>query len=179
MLRIENGVRSLATVIDRLSVESSLFKKIKKNAYRNYITLTYQKNDYGLTSAGQVANTSLQINSSQSFSISKNFLFANLNYTNSRNRSQYVFFNTAFNGDVSYAFQLFKRIMASSGIVYASVVNWYQQVGIRQTFSGDLNKRFTMSLYVDARRNLKSSSSFWNDPVHADISIKYLLKNLK
>ena len=63
--------------------------------------------------------------------------------------------------------------MASSGIVYASVNEWYSQVGIRQALSGQLNEKFYVNIYIDARRNLKLVQPLWNSPVRADFSIKY------
>lgn len=177
MKRIEEGVKSIVTSIERLSVESNLYKKIGKTGYRNYLTLGWQKNIYALSATENISNSSLQVNSFQNITIGKNLVYANVSYTSSNNSSAYVYFNTSLNTDIGYSFQLFKKITASSGIVYASVNEWYQQLGIRQGLSGQLNEKFYVNIYVDARKNLKLVQPLWNSPVRADISIKYVLKN--
>ncbi len=176
MLRIEEGVRNNVTAIDRLSIESNLYKKIGKTGYRNYMTVAYQKNVYALSPSASSGNTSLLFTSFQNIGIGKDLLFANISYTHSDNNSQYLFFNSSLSLDGGYSFLLFKRIIASSAIVYASVNDWYQQVGVRQSLSGQLNKKFYMSVYLDARKNIKLLQQLWDSPVRADISIKYILK---
>jgi len=177
MTRIEEGSKSIVTSIERLSVESNVYKKIGKTGYRNYLTLGWQKNIYALSATENVSNSSLQINSFQNITIGKNLFYANLSYTSSNNSSAFVYFNTSLNTDIGYTFQLFKKITASSGIVYASVNEWYRQLGIRQVLSGQLNEKFYINIYVDARKNLELVQPLWNSPVRADISIKYILKN--
>jgi hypothetical protein len=177
MTRIENGSKNIVTSIERLSVESNLYKKLGKIGYRNYLTLGWQKNIYALSVAENISSSSLQVNSFQNITLGKNLLYANLSYTSSDNSSSYVYFNTSLNTDIGYTFQLFKKITASSGIVYASVNEWYQQLGIRQGLSGQLNEKFYINIYIDARKNMKVVQPLWNSPVRADISIKYILKN--
>ncbi len=176
MARIENGTKSIATSMDRLSIESNLYRKIGKTGYRNYLTLARQKNSYALSATENISNTSLQLNTFQNFSFRKNLLYANLSYSRAVNASAYVYFNTSLNTDIGYTFQLFKKITSSSGIVYASVNEWYRQIGIRQALGGQLNERFYINIYVDARKNLQLLQPLWNSPVRADISIKYIIK---
>jgi hypothetical protein len=176
MVRIEEGTKTVMTAMERLSVESGLYKKFGKTSYRNYLTLAYQQNSYAFSPTENISNTSLQVNTAQNISLGKNMLYANLGYIHSGNHSGYVYFNSSLNTDIGYSFQLLKRIIASSGIVYSSVNAWYKQLGLRQSLSGELSDKFSVSIYIDARKNLQVEQPLWDSPVRADISIRYILK---
>jgi hypothetical protein len=177
MLRIEDGVKSKASSIDRVSVETNIYKKIARTDYRHLLSLTYFKNMYALTALENVSAVSLQVNSNQNILLGKNILSANCSYTYSDNQSQYVFFNSSFSSDISYSINLFRSISSSSGIVYSSVNNWYQQAGFRQSLNGEINKKFYISLFVDARKNLKLSQPLWADPIRVDLNVRYIIDN--
>jgi hypothetical protein len=176
MTRIEEGKRSVVSSMHRLSIESSLYKKIAKIGYRNYLSLAYQDNNYTLSPSENISNTSLQLNSFQNITLGKNLVFVNLVYNRSLDPSTYVYFNTSLNVDAGYSFMLWKKIMVSPGIVYASVNEWYRQIGVRQSVSGQINDKFSVSVYVDARKNLVVKQVMWDSPVRADFSIRYLFK---
>lgn len=177
MQRIEDGAKYTATAVDRISVETSLYKKIGKLSYRNYLTAGYQSNKYVYSGSGNIYSTSLQLSSFQSIAINNRLLYANFNYTLADNRSQYVFFNSSFNADAGCSYILLKKIAASSGLVYASVSEWYNQFGVRQTVSGQLSEKFSVNVYLDIKKNIRTTSqSSWNEPVRADISIRYMFK---
>lgn len=176
MTRNEDGNNFNVSKIDRLSVESNLYKKFGMQSYRNFLTLTYQKNDYLMAANNLVSSTSLQLNSSQSLTVGKNIFYANLFLVSSSNRSGYVYFNSSLNADGGITYQLTKRIMATSGIVYGNVDAWYSQLGVRQSINGQLSDRLIVSVYVDARKSIKQYLPSWNDPVRADISIHYVFR---
>jgi hypothetical protein len=176
MTRNEDGRSFNVSKIDRLSVESNLYKKLGRQGYRNYVTLTYQNNEYLMTANNLVSSTSMQLNSSQSLTVGKNIFYANLFLVSSSNKSGYVYFNSSVNADAGITYQLTKRIMATSGVVYGNVDAWYRQVGVRQSINGELNERFIVSVYVDARKNIKEYLPSWNEPVRADISIRYVFR---
>jgi hypothetical protein len=175
MFRLAEGKSTVTSSIDRLSLDGNFYQKIGRIGYSNYLSITYQKNLYAL-SGSYVANTSLQVNSAQNINVGKNSIFLNTNYTHSVDHSQYVFFNSSLNSDAGVSYLLFKRIMGSSGVVYSSVDSWYQQAGVRQSLSGELNGKFYISIYVDARMNLRVIQPLWTSPVRADISLRYILK---
>jgi len=176
MMRIEAGQKNVVTLMDRISVEANLYKKIGRTGYRNYLSMAWQKNIYALSTSENISSSSLQVNSFQNITVGKNLVFANVSYSGANNRSQYVYFNSSLNSDIGYSFQLFKRIMASSGVVYSSVNEWYKQIGIRQSLSGQLHEKFYVNVYVDARKNIELIQPLWHSPVRADISVKYILK---
>jgi hypothetical protein len=176
MIRVENGSSFTASVTDRLSVESNLYKKLGRHSYRNFVTMAYQFNRYMYSTADIVSATSFQLSSFQNFNIGSRLLYANISYTMADNRSQYVFFNSSFNGDLGCSYNFLKKINASSGLVYSSVNEWYQQLGLRQTVSGNLGEHFSVSMFVDYRKNIRVTQSMWNQPVRADIALKYMFK---
>ena len=176
MLRIEDGAKYTATAVDRISVETNLYKKIGRLSYRNYLTLGYQSNKYVYTSSDNIYSTSLQLSSFQSIAIGNRLLYANFSYTGANNRSQYVFFNSSLNADAGCSYIVLKKITASSGLVYASVSEWYNQLGVRQTISGQLSEKFSVNMYVDVKKNIRANQSSWNEPVRADISLRYMFK---
>jgi hypothetical protein len=176
MVQVDGGTKTTMTAMKRLSAETSLYKKIGKSNYRNYMTLGYQENSYALSATENISNTSLQVNSSQNVTIGKNLLYGNLSYIHSANHSAFVYFNSSVNSDIGYSFPVLKKFMVSSGIVYSTVNNWYSQLGVRESISGELNDKFFVSLYIDARKNLSVTQQLWDSPVRADISIRYILK---
>lgn len=172
MTRIEDGNKFTATAIERLAVEANLAKKIAGYYYRNYMNLSYQKNKYAFGTS-PVLNKSLLFSSYQTFAINKKLIYVNTSYNYSNSRNQYIYFNTSLVTEAGTSYQLFKGISGSSGITYNSVAGWYQQAGIRQSLSGQLNEKLNLSIYVDARRNIKLIQPVLFGLVRADVSVQY------
>jgi hypothetical protein len=87
-----------------------------------------------------------------------------------------VYFNSSVISEAGITYLLLKKISLSSAFSYNSVQGWYQQVGIKQTLSGQLNDRFNFNIFVDARRNLKLYQPLLYGLFRTDISINYLIK---
>lgn len=175
MVCIGNGQKTTATSLDRLSADATIAQKIGGNYYRNNITLSWQKNGYAL-GAEFVNNTTLTFSSFQNIIVNRKLLYINLQYDYANNNSQYVYFNSSLLTEAGMTYLVLKKISLSSAMSYNSVKGWYSQVGIKQTISGELNDRFNLNLFVDARKNIALYQPLLYGLFRADISIHYLLK---
>lgn len=177
MNRVEAGNKSTINNTDRISTEVSLNKKLFHKPYRTYLSLALQNNDYTLADSGRIKSRGVLLNSFQSLQIKSYSLFFNLSYNLADNRSQYVYFNSSINSDAGISYQLLKSISASSSITYSQVKSWYEQAGIRQTFSGQIRDNISFNFYVDARMNIKEYQEFYQDLIRAEWGIRYHFKN--
>lgn len=175
MIRVADGEKSTISMLERLSVDGTVAQKLAGEYYRNNITLAWQKNKYMLGDE-PVLNNSLSVSSFQSITLNSNLLFVNTLYDHARNNSQYVLFNSTFLTETGITYLLLKKISLSSSFTYNSVKGWYNQVGIKQTISGQLKDRFSFNIYVDARKNLKLYQPLLYGLFRTDISINYLIK---
>lgn len=96
MFRIEGKIKTPVSSVERLSAEANLYRKFKRISYRNYMTLSGQRNKYSLGANAMVNNTSLTVSSFQNLLIRKNSLYINTNYNHTNNSSQYAFLNSSF-----------------------------------------------------------------------------------
>jgi hypothetical protein len=175
MIRIAGGEKSTVSLLERLSVDGTVAQKLAGKYYRNNITLAWQKNKYMLGN-DPVLNNSLSVSSFQSITLNSKLLFVNTLYDHARNNSQYVFFNSTFLTETGITWLMLKKISFSSSLLYNSVKDWYNQVGIKQTISGQLKERFSFNIYVDARKNVKLYQPLMYGLFRTDISINYLIK---
>ena len=175
MVRIDS-TKFTVSAFNRLSAEANLAKKISGYYYRNYLTLSFQKNAYTFSREWISAKTIL-LSSYQTITSGKKMFYLNTNYNYADNKSQYVYFNSSLLAEAGTSYRLFKKINASSALSYNSISGWYRQVGIRQTLSTNFSERFNLDVYVDARKNIKLYQPLLFGLFRADISIHYFLKN--
>jgi hypothetical protein len=175
MIRVQGGEKNTVSLVERLSVDGTVAQKLAGKYYRNNITLAWQKNKYMLGDE-PVLNNSLSVSSFQSITLNSKLLFVNTLYDHARNSSQYVFFNSTFLTETGITWLMLKKISFSSSLLYNSVKDWYNQVGIKQTISGQLKDRFSFNIYVDARKNVKLYQPLMYGLFRTDISINYLIK---
>jgi hypothetical protein len=176
MVRIDDQSKQVVTSVERLSFDANLYKKFHKTAYRNIVTLSYQKSSYAFIQ-GNSKTSSLLVNSFQNISIGKNLLFINTNYNKASNQSGFVYLNSSFLTEAGYSYQIFGKLSASSGLTYNSITGWFRQVGVRQTLSGQLSEKLSVNIYVDARKNLSVYQPLWNQQIRADIGLRYIFEN--
>ena len=174
MLRIEEGKKSTVSLLDKFSLEGTLAQRIAGTYYRNTLTLAWQKNQYRLGNE-PVLNTSLILSSFQNVTINKKLLYFNAHYNYVNNPSEYVYFNSSLMAEAGITYLLFKKVSSSSALSYNSINGWYRQVGIRQTISNQLNERFNLNLYIDARKNIQLLQPLLYGLFRADISIQYAI----
>jgi hypothetical protein len=176
MVRIEEFSRQVVTSIERVSFDANLYKRFNKTTYRNLVTLSYQSSSYAFIQSAS-KTSSLLLNSFQNISIGKNLLYVNINYNKAANQSGFVYLNTSFITEAGYTYQIFRKLSASSGLTYNSIEGWFRQLGVRQTLSGQLGKKLSVNIYIDARKNLAVYQSLWNQPIRADIAVRYSFGN--
>jgi len=177
MSRKEGSIKTPVTSLDRVSAETNLYKKFSKFSYRNFLTLSFQKNMYALNPGTTVNNNSFMVSSFQNILIGKNSMYINMNYNHIDSSGLYGFLSTSFYSEAGYAYQLFKNISASSGLTYTSTVGWFRQAGIRQALSGQLSDHLSLNIYADLRKNLELTRPLWEEPLRVDISVRYIFKN--
>lgn len=175
MIRLDNGKKSTVTLVERLSIDGNLSKKIFGTYYRNNLSLSRQKNSF-LLNDQLVSNTSFTLASFQNIVVRQKLLYLNVNYDYAHNASSYIYLNSSFMADAGTAFSLFKTLSLSSAISYNSVQGWYRQVGIKQTISNQLSERFNLNIYVDVRKNLALYQPLLYGLFRADVSIHYIIK---
>lgn len=176
MIRLDSSSKSVATQINMLTAEANLTKKVMRGYYHNYLSLSSQKNGYSFNNEWVLTRTIL-FSSSQTLSVGKKLVYVNTNYNCADNHSRFVYFNSSFITEAGSSFILLKKLNASSSLTYNTIKGWYQQIGIRQTLSTQIAKRFNMSVYADARKNIHVYQPLWVGLFRADISIHYQLKN--
>jgi hypothetical protein len=176
MVRIEDLSKQVVTSIERLSFDANLYKRFNKTSYRNLVTLSYQSSSYAFIQSASKTSSFL-LNSFQNISIGKNLLYVNSTYNKASNQSGFVYLNTSFLTEAGYTYQLFRKLSASSGVTYNSITGWFRQLGVRQTLSGQLGEKFSVNIYIDARKNLAVYQSLWNQPIRADIALRYSFGN--
>jgi hypothetical protein len=179
MIRKEPNAKTPVSVIERIALDASVYKKLGKIIYRNFFSLAGQKNIYSIGTGSNFKNNSVTISSFQHISIGARMIYMNINYNHAFNSADYVYLNSSLYGEAGFSYQLSRNIMASSGLTYTGTTGWYKQVGIRQTLSGQLGEKFMINIYADLKKNFQVIQPLWNDPVRADISLRYILKNRK
>lgn len=176
MTRVEESFKQVVTSVERLSFDANVQKKLKKTIYRNLVTVAYLRSSY-IFSQSSIRNTSWTVNSFQNLSIGKNMLFINTAYNKAVNQTGFVYLNSSFVTETGFSYPLFGKIFMSSGLTYNSTEGWFKQLGVRQSISGQLGDKFSVSVFLDARKNLSLYQPLWSQPVRADVALRYIFGN--
>ncbi|WP_315820228.1 hypothetical protein [Paraflavitalea speifideaquila] len=154
-LRIEEGTRYIQNAADRFTIDGNFSQKIARLYYRNYLSVSLQNNKYAIAADKMAFNRSVLFTSTQNITIRRHMLYWNTSYNHvGNNTTGWVYYNSSLVTDVGFTYSLFGKVSASSAIGYNSIEGWYRQAGIKQNLSGQLGKRFMMTLYLDVRKNL-------------------------
>jgi hypothetical protein len=160
---------------DQLAMEINLQKRIKNVSYRNSISITGYNNHYSFDSLA-VNNKSILLTSMQSITYKKHTYYVNLQYNKANATTAVALFNTQFMTDLGFMFRIGDKIMASTAVNYNSVQDWYRQVGIKQTISGQLTEKLQFSLYADVFKNIKVFRPSYMDNIRFEWTLQYFLK---
>lgn len=160
---------------NRLSLDMNLRRRFGKINYQNVISLAALKNSYRFDSLPG-NNNSILISSLQTVSIGSKSYYLNVQYNKATTPSVLIVFNTQFNCDAGIMYSIGKTITASTALNYNSTKYWFQQLGIKQSISGQLGDRFTVSVYADILKNIKEYQPNQMDNLRLDWSLRYLLK---
>jgi hypothetical protein len=172
-VRIEDGIRANSNATEQLSANVNFRTKFFKRTYTNILGLMYQKSSFLNMGGMNESATSLLVTSLQAISIGSQLLSLNFLYNHGNNNTGIVFLNSSFNCDGGISYILFKRISGSTSAGYNSVKNWYQQLSLRQSLSGQIGSKCQFSLFVDARRNIKLYQPLLYNLTRGELSFSY------
>ncbi|MEP6748956.1 MAG: hypothetical protein ABJB86_14590, partial [Bacteroidota bacterium] len=174
-LRIQDNIKYNAGGSSRLSADGNIRKRFGKINYQHTISLSALKNSWQFDNM-PIENKSFLISSVQAITVNRKSYFVNIQYNISNQPSSLVLLNTQFNADAGYMYTICKKIMGSTAINYNSTKGWFQQTGIKQTFSGQIGERFIVSLYADIIKNIREYRANNMGASRLDWSLQYLLK---
>jgi hypothetical protein len=175
MTRSEDGVKSTATSLERFSLEGSVSRKLFGVYYRNNLSLSTQAYSFML-GTGMASSRSIGFSSFQNIVVHRQLFYWNFNYDYVKNNSSLLFLNSSLVAEAGTSYMVLSKLSLSSALCYNSMINWYRQIGVRQTVSGQLGERFNMSVFVDMRKTLRLLQPIYVSPIRADISLHYLIK---
>lgn len=176
MARKQDGHKDRISAIERIAADVSIYKRFGKVGYRHFVSLTGQKNMYLVSIDERLKSNTLSVSSFQQIIVRGKMFYLNLNCNYSNAPAEYLFMGSSLYAEAGCSYQFHKYISGSTGFVYNDVNQWYRQAGIRQTLTGELGERFNINLYLDVKRNLRVIAPLWNDPVRADLSLRYIIK---
>jgi hypothetical protein len=84
-----------------------------------------------------------------------------------------VFFNSTYTIEGGFTYQLNDKCSASSAVSYSGVINWYKQVGFKQTITAAITPKLDFNFYIDKKVNISKQSDYYNDLLRIDWSLKY------
>ncbi|MEO5684616.1 MAG: hypothetical protein ABIQ88_18385 [Chitinophagaceae bacterium] len=174
-LRWQDDKKMAAGGSNRLSIDLQLRRRFGKINYQHIFSLSALKNKFSSDTV-PVSNNAVLISSMQSIIINNQSYYLNLQYNKAIAPSALAFFDTQFNADAGVSYRLSKEIMASTALNYNITKNWSEQVGIKQGLSGQLGKKFTISLYADVFKNITLYRPYNMDNIRMDWSLQYLIK---
>jgi hypothetical protein len=161
---------------DRLSAEFNFQQRVRGIVYRNLINLSHNKNYYtgSIGRNYEMRSSAVQLNTIQSIALKGHVIYWNTLYSHVYPKSNTYYLNSIFNTDAGFTYTIAKKLQASSGLSYYSVKDWYALAGVRQTFSASLGEKLQLSVFVDYRKKIKESQYYYNEPLRADCSARYI-----
>ena len=160
---------------NRLSLNMNIRRRFGKVNYQHGISLAPLKNNCSFDSIS-VNNNAVLISSMQTITINKKSYYLNIQYNKASTPSGLVVFNTQFSADAGIVYNLGKGMMASTTLNYNSTKDWFKQIGIKQSISGQLGEQFIVSFYTDILKNIKEYRPNNMGNIRLDWSLQYLLK---
>lgn len=171
--QITPGSKLLNNATDRFSVDANFQRIWGKIFYRNMVSTAFSNTRYLMFSNGMISSKTVTTSTMQNVTLGTNLLYWNNTYTYAHNPAGLVYLNSSYNTDAGITYQLNDRVTMTSGLNYTSATGWYKQLGTRQAVTAMLNKKLDVSVFVDARKNIDQSSSYYDDLFRIDWSLKY------
>jgi hypothetical protein len=158
----------------KIQVDGNINYKIGKNYTVSHFSIGKQDftNSYVSASGGSM----ILVNYTQSMVLNRNTLTANILYNKELSSLQLL--GNLLNSDLSYTYQLFRKVSMSSGLTYLNNTGIASQAGIRQSIQLMANNHFDLGSYIDIRKNM--ITPLYPDlyaACRAELSLKYHLKN--
>jgi hypothetical protein len=158
---------------DIVSADLSLQQRLGNVFYRNMLSVTYNASRYLLQANEYTSIKTLTGNSLQSIMVGTHLIYLNTTYAYAHNPSSMVFFNSTYNVEGGFTYQLNEKWSASSATGYSGVVGWYKQAGVKQTITGAITPKLDFNFYIDKKVNLSKQSVYYDDLLRIDGSLKY------
>jgi hypothetical protein len=158
---------------DAVTVDLNLQQRFGNTFYRNMLSVTYNASRYLLQPGEYTSIKTLTGTSLQSITLGTHLIYVNTTYAYAHNPSAMVFFNSTYNVEGGFTYQLNEKWNASSAVNYSGVVGWYKQAGIKQTINGAITKKLDFSFYIDKKVNLSKQAVYYDDLLRIDWSLKY------
>lgn len=163
----------LNNATDRFSVDANLQHIFGNVFYRNMLSTAFSNTRYLVWTNGMVSVKSVTLSGMQNVTLGTKLLYWNNTYTYAHNPAGLVYLNSSLNSDAGITYQLGERFTLTSGVNYTSAKGWYRQLGTRQAVSAAINSKLDVNLFIDLRKNIDQSSSFYDDLFRIDWSLKY------
>ncbi len=174
-LKLQNDKTAAVGGSNRLAVDMNIRRRFGKLNYQQVIGLAALKNNYRFDGV-PANNNSILLSAMQTFTINKKSYYLNTQYNKAATPSAFAVFNTQFTIDAGIAYNIGKRISATTALNYNSTKDWYKQIGFKQGFSGQLGEKFIVSFYTDILKNIRAYRPVKMDNVRLDWSLQYLIK---
>lgn len=172
-IHINDSTHIMNNGSDIISADISLQQRLGNSYYRNMLSLTYNNSRYLLQAPDYTSIKTLTGSSLQSFTLGTHLIYLNSTYAYSHNPSQMVFFNSTYNVEGGFTYQLNEKWNASSALNYSGAVAWYKQAGIKQTINGAITPKLDLSFYIDKKVNVSRQADYYDDLLRIDWSLKY------
>lgn len=141
--------------------------------YSGNVMLGLQQMDYMMTT-GFVKSTFVNLNLMKSLFINDKSLSWSLMYN--KDIRQQAIYGNMLSSDLTYGYILLKKINGSSGLTYLNSENMVRQAGIRQSLSAQVLQRWSLNLFIDARKDLyRGGQYYYYDNFRTEMSIHYLM----
>jgi hypothetical protein len=171
--KVIGGVSNSVYSSQKLEMDMNTSYKIGKQFSMTHVTIGQQglQNQY----ASAFSSNMLNLNILQTIAFKKSALTATVYYN--KEVSAYHLIGDLITSDISYQYQLFKKVQVSSGVTYLNNGTIAKQAGLRQSIQVFGGKHFDVNASMDLRKNLVP-------PQYADLyaaargelSLKYYLK---
>jgi len=174
-IRTQYATKYIAATNNRLSVESNFRRRFGKINYQHSIGLSVLRSGYTPDSIPS-ANNAIDFSSMQTASINKRSYYLSMQYSKSGNRQGSMLLSTQFNTEAGCMYSIHNGLFGSSAIHYSNMQHRYRQTGIKQSISGQIGERFTVTLFADLQKKIRTYMPFYMGGTSFNWSLQYMLK---
>jgi hypothetical protein len=158
----------------RLAADLNMRTKFLKNELSNFVSLAYLHTGTVTIGMPDEVYRTVQLNTTHSLSKGSNQIFINTGFNYALQTGALPLFNNSFSLEAGIGYDL-KFLKLSSALNYNMVSQWYSQIVLKQSISGQIGNRVEANISVDAAKNLQLLQPFpvWGSRM--DISLRYLI----
>jgi hypothetical protein len=174
---VDSGQHTRVGMIQRVSTDLNYNKRIGRHQLHTFTSLAYVRNSFADSIATEppISVNSLQLNNMISWSLKAAQVYLSNTAVYTPQNSAYVYLNSTWTTEGGYMYPLGTKIQASSGLNYVTVTDWYRQVGLKQSFTGNLTSKLYLNLNVDLGKNLAVYQPYPIPTIRGNIMLSYHL----